>query len=238
MLWVSSSEAYWQEFRRPIVAMLDADTLTTKVTRVAVLCILPSLVGFLAWNSMLVKIVEPIELRTVGPAPPKSFTLHGREIVLQTVQNPYRVNRQGAYDPHYMTQKIIDKRTGWSYDIGIVADAWQSSGDVYLEAAKKGGQIYFQECVFCHGANLNGRGIFQHSLRPYATNFTDPGTIAQFQESYAFWRSASGGIKLPPEGFPWASTEPRMEEHLSTNDIWKVILFVYWHTGWAPRTWD
>ena len=26
LLWVSSSEAYWQEFRRPIIAMLDAQT--------------------------------------------------------------------------------------------------------------------------------------------------------------------------------------------------------------------
>lgn len=239
MLWVSSSEAYWQEFRRPIIAMLDAETLTTKMTRAAVLVLFPCLVWFFTWKSMLIKAEEPIELRTVGPAPPRSFKLHGQEIILQTAQNPYRVNRHGAYDPHYMTKKIIDERTGWSYDIGVVADVWQTNGDVYLEAAREGGKIYFQECVFCHGANLNGRGIFTHAFsKPFPVNFTDPGTIAQRQESYEFWRTASGGMNLPNEGFPWISTMPRMEEHLSTDDIWKVVLFTYWHTGWAPRTWD
>jgi len=238
LLWASSSEEYWQEFRRPIIAMLDAETLSTKMTRTAVLALLPCLAGLMMWSSMTTIKLEPMELRTVGPAPPSSFKLHGQKFLLQTTQNPYRVNKQGSYDPHYLARKIYDERTGSSWYLGDHADVWQSEGDHYLAAAKEGGHIYFQECVFCHGANLNGRGIFQFSLKPYAPNFTDPGTIAQLQESYAFWRTASGGINIPLEGFPWASTEPRMEEHLSTDDIWKVVLFIYWHTGWVPRTWD
>jgi hypothetical protein len=239
LLWVSSSEEDWQDFRRPIIATLDAETQTTKIIRAGLLALLPVLAWYLTWDSMLIKINEPVELRTVGPAPPRSFKLHGKEIILETAQNPYRINRDGVYDPHYMTKKIIDEKTGWSYDIGVVTDAWQSAGDTYLEAAKEGGKIYFQECVFCHGANLNGRGIFSHAFsKPFPVNFTDPGTIAQRQESYEFWRTASGGMNLPNEGFPWISTMPRMEEHLSIDDIWKVVLFTYWHTGWAPRTWD
>lgn len=239
LLWVSSSEEDWQDFRRPIIATLDAETQTTKIIRAGLFVFLPVLAWYLTWDSMLIKINEPVELRTVGPAPPRSFKLHGKEIILETAQNPYRINRDGVYDPHYMTKKIIDEKTGWSYDIGVVTDAWQSVGDTYLEAAKEGGKIYFQECVFCHGANLNGRGIFSHAFsKPFPVNFTDPGTIAQRQESYEFWRTASGGMNLPNEGFPWISTMPRMEEHLSIDDIWKVVLFTYWHTGWAPRTWD
>jgi hypothetical protein len=239
LLWVSSSEEDWQDFRRPIIATLDAETLATKIVRAAVLVLLPCFVWFLTWDYMLIKVEEPIELRTVGPAPPRSFKLNGKEIILETAQNPYRVNRHGVYDPHYMAKKVIDERTGWSYDIGIVADVWQSDGDAYLRAAREGGEIYFQECVFCHGANLNGRGIFTHAFRkPFPTNFTDPGTIAQHQESYEFWRTVTGGMNLPNEGFPWLSTMPKMEEHISIDDTWKVILFSYWHSGWVPRTWD
>ncbi|MFI5247705.1 MAG: c-type cytochrome [Nitrospirales bacterium] len=184
-------------------------------------------------------IEEPVELRTVGPAPPESFKLHGHEIVLQTAKNPYRVNQQRVYDPHYMPRYVVEESTGRTIELGVQMDYWNLTNDLYLSAAQEGGRIYFQECVFCHGANLNGRGIFTQAFsKPFPTNFTDPGTIAQLQESYAFWRTASGGINLPLEGFPWASTMPRMEEHLSTDDIWKVVLFTYWHTGWVPRTWD
>lgn len=239
LLWASSSEEYWQDFRQPIIATLDAETQTTKIVRAGLLVFLPVLAWYLTWDSMLIKINEPIELRTVGPAPPRSFKFNGKEIILETARNPYRVNRHGVYDPHYMTKKIVDEKTGWSYDIGVMHDVWQSDEDAYLKAAREGGEIYFQECVFCHGANLNGRGIFVAAFsNPFPVNFTDPGTIAQRQESYEFWRTASGGMNLPNEGFPWISTMPRMEEHLPANDIWKVVLFTYWHTGWAPRSWD
>ena len=208
LLWASSTDAYWREFTQPILAVLDAETTPTRVVRTVVIVLLPLLAGWATWNAWLVKVAEPVELRTVGPSPPASFTLHGQEMVLQTSQNPYRVNRQGAYDPHYMAQYVLEESTGRSIELGIRADYWDSKNDTYLSAVQEGGRIYFQECVLCHGAGLNGRGMFQFSLKPYATNFTDPGTIAQLQESYAFWRTASGGIHIPPEGFPWASTMP------------------------------
>lgn len=239
LLWVSSSEAYWQEFRHPIIAMLDADTTPMLIARSVLVILLPCIVGTLVFNYMSLPIEEPIELRTVGPAPPSKFYLHGKQFVLQTAENPYRLSRQGVYDPHYLAQQHNDERTGWHWDTGIQEDVWQSNGDAYLEAAKEGGFIYFRECHFCHGANLNGRGIFTHAFsKPFPTNFTDRGTIAQHQESYTFWRVATGGMNLPPEGFPWISTMPSMEEHLSTDEIWKVVLFTYWHTGWVPRHWD
>jgi hypothetical protein len=49
---------------------------------------------------------------------------------------------------------------------------------------------------------------------------------------------SKGGIGLPNEGFPWASVMPPWEQHLTVDEIWKVILFEYWHTGYYPRTWD
>ncbi len=237
-LWASSSDTYRQEFKQPIVALLDAETSTMRFARSVLFILLPLMAGWTTWDMLQVKIVEPIELRTVGPAPLGSFQLHGKEIVLQTAKNPYRVNRNGVHDPHYLARTVRDEKSGWSWKVSIESDAWNADIDRFLLAAKEGGHIYFQECVFCHGANLGGRGVFQFALNPYATNFTDPGTLAQLQESYAFWRTATGGINIPTEGFPWASTMPRMEEHLSTDDIWKVVLFSYWHTGGVPRTWD
>lgn len=222
-LWASSSDDYWQEFKQPIVTILDGNTSAMRLARSILFILLPLMAGWITWDILQVKIVEPIELRTVGPAPPGSFQLHGKEIVLQTAKNPYRVNRNGVHDPHYLARTVRDEKSGWSWEVGIESDAWNAGTDRFLLAAKEGGHIYFQECVFCHGANLGGR---------------DPGTLAQLQESYAFWRTATGGINIPTEGFPWASTMPRMEEHLSTDDIWKVVLFSYWHTGWVPRTWD
>ncbi|HHZ83629.1 MAG TPA: cytochrome c, partial [Nitrospirales bacterium] len=72
---------------------------------------------------------------------------------------------------------------------------------------------------------------------PIPANFTDPGTLAQLQETFVFWRVAKGGPGLPREGFPWASAMPPWEQHLTTEEIWKVILFEYWHTKYPPRTW-
>jgi general stress protein CsbA len=68
LLWASSSEEYWQDFRRPIIATLDAETQTTKIIRAGLLIFLPILAWYLTWDSMLIKINEPVELRTVGPA--------------------------------------------------------------------------------------------------------------------------------------------------------------------------
>jgi len=61
------------------------------------------------------------------------------------------------------------------------------------------------------------------AFNPIPANFTDPGTIAQLQETFIFWRVSKGGIGLPNEGFPWASVMPPWEQHLTTDEIWKVI---------------
>jgi len=240
LLWASSSEQYWQEFQQPIINVLDGITPLHKGLRAFFLVAIPvcawgfAYESFVPWASRDVD--DPVELRTVMPAPPRWFTIHGKRFEYPIMQNPYRVNRQGIYDFKYTRELGVE----WS--MGRImkphANPWEPKGDPYLTAIREGGRIYFQECILCHGANLNARGIFSPAFNPIPTNFTDPGTIAQIQEIYAFWRTASGGISLPKEGFPWASTQPRMEEHLSTDDIWKVVLFTYWHTGWEPRTWD
>jgi len=106
------------------------------------------------------------------------------------------------------------------------------------EAIEEGRAIYYKNCVFCHGDHLDGKGIFYAGLNPQPANFQDPGTIAMLQESFLFWRISTGGIGLPKESTPWDSAMPRWETMLSEEERWKVILFLYDHTGYSPRTWE
>jgi hypothetical protein len=224
-MWISSTEEAWQDFRRPIIKVADSTSGGTWILKIAIVIILPFLVGWLGYNSMKPNVDEPIELRTVHPAPPASTKVHGKTVVLQTASSPFRVDDKGQYSDHIQN----------THQEG---NPWDEKAPPYLQYVREGGQIFFQNCHFCHGDNLNGRGMFAYAFNPIPANFTDPGTIAQLQETFVFWRVAKGGIGLPREGFPWASVMPPWEQHLTTDEIWKVILFEYWHTGYYPRTWD
>ena len=94
---------------------------------------------------------------------------------------------------------------------------WDPNAKGYIKHVREGGEIFFQNCHFCHGDNLNGRGLWAFAFNPIPANFTDAGTIAQLQETFVFWRVAKGGIGLPGEGFPWASVMPPWEQHLTAT---------------------
>lgn len=105
----------------------------------------------------------------------------------------------------------------------------------YIE---EGAVIYFENCFFCHGANLDGGGHFAEALNPRPGNFIDPGTIAQLQESYVFWRISKGSQGLPDEGTPWNSAMPAWENNLTEEEIWKVIIYIYDAASVKPRRWE
>lgn len=98
-----------------------------------------------------------------------------------------------------------------------------------------GRAVYYRNCVFCHGDNLRGDGLYAHGLDPQPADFGDPTTIAMLQESYLFWRIAKGGPGLPEESTPWSSAMPAWEPVLQEDQIWDVILFLYSFTGRKPR---
>lgn len=108
----------------------------------------------------------------------------------------------------------------------------------FEEIVADGKKIYYRNCFFCHGDNLDGKGHFAPPLKPPPANFRDPGTIAMLQESFVFWRVSKGGPGLPPSGHPWNSAMPAWEGMLSEEDIWKSVLWIYSATGYAPRTWE
>lgn len=98
-----------------------------------------------------------------------------------------------------------------------------------------GRKVYYQNCIFCHGDNMEGDGNFAHGFDPLPANFQDPGTIGMLQESYLFWRIAKGGPGLPEESTPWSSAMPAWEKILTEEEVWDVILFLYEFTGQKPR---
>jgi mono/diheme cytochrome c family protein len=105
----------------------------------------------------------------------------------------------------------------------------------FRKHVENGRRVYYQNCVFCHGDNLAGNGMFVHGLDPIPTNFADGDTIANLRETFLFWRAAKGGPGLPEEGGPWDTAMPAWEKLLKEDEIWDAILFLYDFTGERPR---
>jgi mono/diheme cytochrome c family protein len=110
-----------------------------------------------------------------------------------------------------------------------------SNPEEFRKHVENGRRVYYRNCVFCHGDNLTGNGMFVHGLDPIPTNFADAGTIAMLRDTFLFWRISKGGPGMPEEGGPWASAMPAWEKFLKEDEIWDVILFLYDFTGQKPR---
>jgi mono/diheme cytochrome c family protein len=171
----------------------------------AVLVLLPALAAGSAWLGSRETLEAPAFGRTVHPAPPDTI-LFGEG-------------------------KTIDLAKGKN----PLRELETTDKDRYRAHVENGRNVYYRNCHFCHGDALAGDGMYAHALNPIPTNFTDPGTIAQLQESFLFWRIAKGGPGLPAEGGPWDSAMPAWEGFLTEQEIWEVILFLYDHTGQRPR---
>jgi hypothetical protein len=105
----------------------------------------------------------------------------------------------------------------------------------FRKHVENGRQVYYRNCVFCHGDDLSGNGMFVHGLDPIPTNFADGATIAGLRDTFLFWRISKGGPGLPEEGGPWDSAMPAWEKSLKEEEMWEVILFLYDFTGQKPR---
>jgi hypothetical protein len=110
-----------------------------------------------------------------------------------------------------------------------------SNPEEFRKHLENGRRVYYQNCVFCHGDNMAGNGMFVHGLDPIPTNFADGDTIANLRETFLFWRASKGGPGLPEEGGPWDTAMPAWEKFLKEDEIWDAILFIYDFTGERPR---
>jgi mono/diheme cytochrome c family protein len=124
---------------------------------------------------------------------------------------------------------------GKMYDLLTLDNPLRADKRELARNTKAGGDIYFKNCFLCHGDKLDGDGQYADAFYPLPANFRDVGSIAQLQESYLFWRIATGGPGLPREGGPWTSSMPTWHRFLSEAEIWQAVLFLYDFTGHAPR---
>ncbi|MGH7411275.1 MAG: c-type cytochrome, partial [Candidatus Methylomirabilis sp.] len=201
LVYVSSDSHSWRAFLKPIRSILVDDS--KRLLRLALMVLLPVLIGYYAYTQAAARVEAPPELRAVHPAPPASISFRGKTIDIQGLDNPLRKDSAN-----------------------------------FQRHVREGGEIYSKNCVYCHGDQLDGKGHFAHGFNPLPADFTDPGTIAMLQESYLFWRIAKGGPGLPKESTPWNSAMPAWEDRLSSEEIWKVILFLYEAAGVQPRRWE
>lgn len=111
----------------------------------------------------------------------------------------------------------------------------ESNPEEFARRVAHGRELYYANCLWCHGDLMAGEGMFAHGLNPIPTNFQDPGTIAMLREAFLFWRIAKGAPGLPEEGGPWQSAMPAWENFLSEEEMWDTILFLYDFTDYKPR---
>ena len=105
----------------------------------------------------------------------------------------------------------------------------------FRKHVENGRQVYYRNCVFCHGDNVSGNGMFVHGLDPIPPNFNDAGSIAMLRDTFLFWRISKGGPGLPEEGGPWDTAMPAWEKFLKEEEMWDVILYLYDFTNQKPR---
>jgi len=88
LIYVSENERRWREFKRPV---LETRVLPSRrPVRVALLVLLPLVVGGLTFQSVRPTVAAPSSLRSVHPAPPSTITFRGKTLNLATLQNPLR----------------------------------------------------------------------------------------------------------------------------------------------------
>jgi mono/diheme cytochrome c family protein len=151
-------------------------------------------------------------------------------------------NVRPRFDPPFEARVIHPEPPGTfnlhGKDFDVLGARRPAGMEVNEENLAAGRRLYFRNCMYCHGDNLDGRGHFADALNPLPANFRDSGTISQLEEGYVYWRIATGGPGLPQGATPWNSSMPIWQNFLSEEEIWQVIAFIYHASNSTPRTWE
>ena len=103
LLWVSFNENAWEEFKAPLHAAM-VEPRQGKV-RVALILLVPLLVGLMTFNSVRPSIAAPPSLRSIHPAPPGQIDFQGSTMELAGVENPLRTS--GSLEDHYLEGRRV-----------------------------------------------------------------------------------------------------------------------------------
>jgi DMSO reductase family type II enzyme heme b subunit len=213
LLYYSFDDQKWNEFKAPVLSTLRDDNKIG--LRWFFLVAAPLLVAYVVFDAIRPSYEAPVELRQVHPAPPANVKVYGKTFDLATLENPVRND--------ILQTLVTDGELGWRK---------------YQESVMEGRDVYYQNCFYCHGDLLDGKGHYAPGFNPQPINFQDPTVIPQLQEAFLFWRITTGGPGLPVEGTPWNSAMPVWHEMLAENDVWNVINFIFDYNGQVPRIWD
>jgi len=213
LLYFACDDERWNEFKSPIAAVIRDDD--KQAIRWGFLIVIPLMMAYTTYGIVKPSVDAPVELRQVHPAPPASIKVFNKNYNLSSLENPVR--------QEILKTMATDRDAGWKlYDDTVLA----------------GRDVYYQNCFQCHGDLLDGQGHYAHGFNPLPISFQDPTIIPQLQESFLFWRIATGGPGLPKEGTPWNSAMPVWHEMLQEEDVWNVITFIFDYNGQVPRIWD
>jgi DMSO reductase family type II enzyme heme b subunit len=88
LVYVSSDSDSWRAFLRPNRSTLVDDS--KRPLRLALMVLLPLVLGYYAWSQAAARVEAPPELRAVHPAPPASISFRGKSMYIQGLENPLR----------------------------------------------------------------------------------------------------------------------------------------------------
>jgi mono/diheme cytochrome c family protein len=213
-IYITSSEARKKNFLGPLEAFLAGrQGAFLSIIRIVVLVLLPLVVGFIAYDSVVPKLVSLGGIRIMHPTMPSTF-----EGLVSPAREP--------------TEEAVK-------EFMAALDFQGSAADAKAALAEKnmmdGRVSYAKNCRPCHGMQANGKGphAWGWTLKP--ADFTDAGILPTVVEPYAFWRVSKGGAGLPPASTPWDSSMPIWDLNLSEHMMWQVLLGAYDLAGVSPR---
>lgn len=214
-IYITISEENVRDFLHPIQVFLrGGQTGVQAVLRMALLALIPLLVGWVTYDQLLPKTQSLTGIRIQHPTIPGQY---------ERLINPYR-NPSDELVKEFMQKKNL---TG----VGLEDARTQLVRDTLAE----GRGLFQKNCRPCHGSKADGNGQMAWGFRLRPANFRDPGTIATVVEAYAFWRVKEGGRGLPRESTSWDSAMPRWKDELTDDQIWKIILAEYNLADVEPR---
>lgn len=115
-------------------------------------------------------------------------------------------------------------------------DKWVAPPDAYKDkvnnrwndkdSAKRGKNLYDQNCLQCHGADGKGTGpiasSLEHAPADLTNHFHQDGGVG---DGYLYWRVSEGGQVEP--FISMKSAMPSFKMMLSEQDRWDVLIYVH-----------
>ncbi|MQA90462.1 MAG: c-type cytochrome [Gemmatimonas sp.] len=120
LLYVSSDEDRWREFKEPVEVMLTSPD--KRYVRSALLVAIPALIGVLTFFQVRPTVAAPPNLRSIHPAPPSQISFRGQPIVLDRLENPLR--HEGDLNEHL----AVGRRTYYQNCVACHGDALDGNG--------------------------------------------------------------------------------------------------------------